>query len=78
MRKELIDNELEEVVGGTVNLSEKKNKIGFSTLGEGYTLKCSFKEARNLVATMFAANTDATEREFDTLVRDAFASRGWI
>ena len=49
MRQELNDQDMNEVVGGTVNLSEAANKIGFTTLHEGYTLKCSFDEAKKLL-----------------------------
>jgi len=75
---QLSDQDLENVVGGSVNLSEKKNKIGFDTIGEGYTLKCTFKEAKTLVISLFAAHSDMGEREFDIFVRDEFRSRNWI
>ena len=78
MGHQLTDQDLENVVGGSVNLSEKKNKIGFDTIGEAYTLKCTFKEAKTLVLTMFAENPDVTEQEFDILVRDEFLHRNWI
>lgn len=78
MGHQLTDQDLENVVGGSVNLSEKKNKIGFDTIGEAYTLKCTFKEAKTLVLSMFADYTDVTEREFDILVRDEFLHRNWI
>lgn len=78
MRQEINDLDLDKVSGGSVNLSEKKNKIGFDTIGEAYTLKCTYKEARTLVSSLFAANQDKTEKEFDTLVRDQFKAKGWI
>ena len=78
MSHQLSDQDLESVVGGSVNLSEKKNKIGFDTIGEVYTLKCTFKEARTLVVTMFADNPDLSEQAFDILVRDEFRDRKWI
>ena len=78
MRQKINDLELDAVNGGSVNLSEKKNKIGFDTLGEAYTLKCTYKEARSLVTSLFAANQDLTEKDFDTLVRNQFKAKGWI
>lgn len=78
MGHQLTDQDLENVVGGSVNLSEKKNKIGFDTIGEAYTLKCTFKEAKTLVLTMFADYPDLSERDFDIKVRDEFRDRKWI
>lgn len=78
MSHQLSDQDLESVVGGSVNLSEKKNKIGFDTIGEVYTLKCTFKDARTLVVKMFAENPDLSEQAFDILVRDEFRDRKWI
>ena len=78
MAHQLSDQELDDVVGGSVNLSEKKNKIGFDTIGEVYTLKCTFTEARTLVAKLFAENQDMTEQEFDIFVRDQFRDNKWI
>jgi len=78
MRQEINDLDLDKVNGGSVNLSEKKNKIGFDTIGEGYTLKCTYTEARKLVSSLFATNQDKTEKEFDILVRDTFKAKGWI
>lgn len=78
MSNQLSDQDLEKVVGGSVNLSEKKNKIGFDTIGEVYTLKCTYTQARTLVTKLFAENQDKTEQEFDILVRDAFKDLKYI
>lgn len=78
MRQEINDVNLDGVSGGSVNLSEKKNKIGFDTIGEAYSLKCSYTDARKFVSSLFAANQDMTEVEFDTYVRDQFKAKGWI
>lgn len=78
MAMQLSDNDLEGVVGGSVNLSEAKNKIGFDTIGEVYTLKCPYQDARDLVVSLFVANPDLKEMDFDILVRDEFANRKWI
>lgn len=78
MRQEINDLDLDKVSGGSVNLSEKKNKIGFDTIGEAYTLKCTYKEARTLVSSLFASNQDLNEKDFDILVRNQFKAKGWI
>ena len=77
MKQELHDIELDEVVGGSVNLSEAANKIGFTTLHEGYLLKCTYKQAKGLLSSLYASN-DLSEGEFDRLVKREFQSRGWI
>ena len=77
MRQELNDQDMNEVVGGTVNLSEAANKIGFTTLHEGYTLKCIFDEAKKLVSKLYAEN-DLSESAFDKLVKQEFSDRHWI
>ena len=77
MREIIPDNEISEVVGGVVNLSEAANKIGFTTLHEGYVLKCSYKEAKTLVSLLYAQN-ELSESGFDNLVKKEFMSRGWI
>ena len=78
MSNQLSDQELENVVGGSVNLSEKKNKVGFDTIGEVYTLKCTYTEARTRLVSLFASHQDLSEREFDILVRDDFKYNKWI
>ncbi len=78
MSHQLTDQDLENVVGGSVNLSEKKNKIGFDTIGEVYTLKCTYKQAKTLLLSMFADYPDLTEREFDIKVRDEFKDQKYI
>jgi len=77
MREEIKDFELDEVVGGVVNLSQAANKIGFTTLHEGYVLKCSYQDAKKLVSKLFAEN-ELSESAFDKLVKDEFLKRGWI
>lgn len=76
--REMINNEdLFQIAGGRVNLSREKNKIGFTTLAEGYELKCSFEDARDLLTSLFS-QYDTSEAAFDQIVKDEFMSRGWI
>lgn len=79
MREELNDMQLEAVQGGTVYLSRDNMKIGFSTLGQTFSLKnCTYSQALNLVDSMFSNNPQATDQEFDKAVRKAFKQKGWI
>lgn len=77
MRQAINNEELDFVVGGCVNLSKSKMKIGFTTLGEGYSLNCSYEDARDLLTSLFS-QYDTNEAEFDRIVKDEFMSRGWI
>lgn len=78
MKKEVLDNELDQVVGGRVHLSGNTNTIDFSTLGETYSLKCPYSEARSLLLSLFADNGNMSEAEFDAFVKKTFAAKGWI
>ena len=78
MKQEINENEIDQVVGGAVCLSEKRKRISFSTLGEGYDLKCSYRDANVYVATLFAQHPEMGEQEFDEFVKNAFMSKGWI
>lgn len=78
MREAINEKDLDSVVGGTVHLSEQQNAIGFDTTGECFLLNCPFEDARTLVATLFATDGYLGNREFDELVKNSFASRGWL
>lgn len=79
MKEQINENELENVVGGTVVVSGDKMKVGFTTLGEKYNLKnCTFQEAMSVIYGMYGQYTDHTGVSFDTAVRDALKAKGWI
>ena len=79
MRTELNDLDVEQVVGGTVVISQDFMKISFTTLGSTKKLRnCTYDDAYGLVQQLYAANRDMANEEFDTLVRDTFRARGWI
>ncbi len=78
MKQEINENEIDQVVGGAVCISEAKNRISFSTLGEGYPLKCTYKEANSLVISLFGQHSDMSEKEFDQFVKQTFQNKGWI
>lgn len=78
MKKEILDNELDQVVGGMVHLSGNTNTVEFTTLGETYKLKCPYKDARSELLSLFADNGEMSEAEFDAYVKKIFAAKGWI
>ncbi len=79
MKKELIDNQLEEVVGGTVIISKDAMKVGFSTMGQMFSLKnCTYRQARNLVDDLLDANPNMTNSQFDQYCKKELQAKGWI
>ena len=78
MREEIKDKDLEVVAGGAVLLSEGRNRISFSTLCEGYTLKIPFSQANDEVVKMYVQSSGMNEYEFDTYVKKVFQDNGWI
>jgi len=79
MRKELADNQMESVVGGTVIISKDYMKVGFDTLGQMYDLKnCTYKEARNYRDDLIEQNPQMSNVEFDKFCRSKFQERNWI
>lgn len=79
MRSEINDNQLEEVVGGTVIISKDYNNIGFTTLRVKYDLiGVDARTARNKVEEWLDAHRDMTNAEFDAYCRDQLGALGWI
>lgn len=79
MKNELNDTQLDNVIGGTVIISEDYMNIGFTTLREMYNLKnCTFKDVRNFVGDLKDENKGLTNAAFDVLCRDELKARGWI
>ena len=78
MKKELMDFEVEEVVGGTICLAASIGIVGFSQLGETYNMTGDPTEMRNLLFALEDANQHMNALEFDTLVRNEFMARGWL
>lgn len=79
MKMQINDNELENVVGGTVIVSRDYMNVGFSTLGEMYSLKnCTYKQARDYVDDLLADNPKLTNEEFDKLAKQKLQAKGWI
>lgn len=78
MKMELNDAELNNVVGGTVIMSEDYNNIGFTSLGEMYNLKTDYYTARNFVEGLKAANKTMSNSAFDRLCKQELQAKGWI
>ena len=79
MRKEMDMGGVEQVVGGTVCISESRMLIKFTELNcETYSLKCSYNQANILALTMYEQYKNASAEEYEIAVRDEFRNRGWI
>lgn len=78
MRAKLNDEMLENVNGGTVIISSDCNNVGFSTLREKYDLKCSWKDARDLLDEELDKNLGLNNYEFDLHMKKLYQDRGWI
>ena len=80
MRQAINDQELEEVVGGTVKISETRGQIKFTEISgsKAYNLKCSFSDAMVLSAQMYAQYASASAAEYETACKAAFEAKGWI
>jgi len=79
MKKEINDQELDLVSGGTVYISRDKMRVGFSALGEKYNLKnCTFRQANDLAQDLWEANQTLGDAAFDALVKSEMQARGWI
>ena len=78
MREMLNEEAMEQVVGGTVVLSEDKMMVGFTTTGEKFSLKCAFDDAFSYVRRLKSENGSMSNAEFDAFVRDNMKAKGWI
>lgn len=78
MKKQLMDFEVEEVVGGTVCLSASIKVVGFSQLGKTFRMKGDYKAMRNRLFELQDENENMNAKEFDTLVMNDFKAKGWI
>lgn len=81
MRQEIKETELEEVVGGTVKISESRMKIKFTEIcgSTSFQLKnCTFSEATVLAATLYGQYASKSAAEYETACKAAFEAKGWI
>ena len=79
MRNELNNDELDQVVGGTVCISESRMLIMFTDLGATrYKLKCSFNQANMLALSMYEDYKDKSSVEYEEACKAAFIEKGYI
>lgn len=77
MRQELNDNQMEQVVGGTVRFNG--TKVQFTVLNETYTVQnCDSDQANLVIVTLYAQYKRQGNRVFETKVKEAFAANGWL
>lgn len=80
MKQELNEMELDQVVGGTVKISESRMLIKFSEItgGTAYKLKCSFSDATVLAAQVYAEYASKSAAEYETALKNKMEAKGWI
>ena len=79
MKIAINENDLDQVVGGTVCISESRMQIKFTALGaERYNLKCTFNQANILALTMYEEYKDKSAVEYEEAVKAALQAKGWI
>ncbi len=77
MREKLNDNQMEQVVGGTVRFNGEK--VQFTVLGETISVNnCDVDEANLVIVTLYAQYKRQGNRVFETKVKEAFQEHGWI
>lgn len=80
MKQQLNDMELDQVVGGTVKISESRMQIKFTEISgsQAYNLKCSYTDATVLAAQMYGQYAGKSAAEYETACKAAFQAKGWI
>lgn len=79
MKQELNEQELENVVGGTVIISQDYMVISYTTIGKKKQLRnCSYRQARDYVDDLFDQNPGLSGQEFDQLCYDKMKAKGWV
>ena len=79
MKQMLNDDEMNQVVGGTVILNTSRMRIGFTYLQEVYNVvNCSDDDARDLVNELYKEYKNKGDKVLEEAVRAAFDDRGWL
>jgi len=79
MKQELNDQDLEQVVGGTVYVNTSKMRVSFTTLGEGAKLRnCEDYEVMALTSQLYGQYKSQGNLAYETAVKEAFKEKGWI
>ena len=79
MREQMMDQDLETVVGGIVRVSGNKMQVAFTTMRKVYHLKnCEASEASLLAQILYNQHNDECDLAYETVVMEAFQNNGWI
>ncbi len=79
MRQQLNEEVMEQVTGGTVVISKDKMKVGFTTLGEKYSLQnCQYRDAVSFIDELWESNRGLSDADFDQLAKKSLQAKGWI
>jgi len=81
MKQQINDTELDQVVGGTVKISESRMQIKFTEIAgsQAFNLKnCTFSDATVLVAQLYAQYSGKSAAEYENACKAAFEAKGWI
>ena len=79
MKQEINEQDLEQVVGGTVYVNGTKMKISLTVLGKAYKLKnCEDYQVMGLVSQLYGQYKTKGDLAYETAVRDALSANGWI
>ena len=79
MKQEINEQDLEQVVGGTVYVNGSKMTIKFTVLGAGYRLKnCEDYEVMGLVSQLYGQYKTQGDQAYETAVKNALRAKGWI
>lgn len=79
MRQELNEQEMDQVIGGTVILNTSRMRIGFTVLQKAFdVINCSDDDARDLVNLLYKQHKMEGDRALETATLEAFRQNGWI
>lgn len=79
MKQEINDQDLENIVGGTVIISRDYMVISYTTIGKKKQLRnVDYRTARDFVDDLYEANPNLTGQEFDQLCYDRMHAKGWV
>ena len=78
MRKELMDLELSQVVGGTCYVSQDYNQVAFQNVHDIYGINDGISVYQVIALADSMKGQYATEAEYDSAVANELVSRGWV
>ena len=79
MKRELNENQVDLVVGGSVVISANKMKVCFTTMAQAFPLhNCTYREAYNYVDQLLDENPNLNNEQFDQFCYERLREIGWI